>query len=66
MQAKTFKRSAIALALAAAFAVGAGVADRVGVHQATAATTGAPAVAPTPLSQSAAGVNAAEIGRAHV
>src|SRR5215467_3966904 len=61
MQAKTFRRSAIALALAAAFAVGAGVADRVGLHPAAAATTGAPAVAPTPLSQSAAGVNAAAL-----
>src|SRR5215813_8898633 len=61
MQAKTFRRSAIALALAAAFAVGAGVADRVGLHPATAATTGAPAVAPTPLSQAPATVNAAAL-----
>jgi len=61
MQAKTFRRSAIALALAAAFAVGAGVADRVGLHPATAATTGAPAVAPTPLSQAPAIVNAAAL-----
>jgi serine protease Do len=59
MQPRTFKRSAIALALAAAFAVGAGLADRVGLHPAAAATTGAPAVAPTPVSQAA--VNAAAL-----
>src|SRR5258706_495642 len=49
MQANTFKRSAVALALAAAFALGVGVADHVTLHPATAATAGAPAVAPTPL-----------------
>ncbi|HEV8551976.1 MAG TPA: DegQ family serine endoprotease [Casimicrobiaceae bacterium] len=54
MQANTFKRSAVALALAAAFAVGVGVADHVTLHPATAATTGAPAVAPTPLAQAPA------------
>jgi serine protease Do len=50
MQAKTFKRSAVALALAAAFALGIGVADRVG-FSATAATPSTPAVAPTPVAQ---------------
>ena len=54
MQANTFKRSAIALALAAAFALGVGVADRVTLHSAAAATTAAPAVAPTPIAPSAA------------
>lgn len=54
MQANTFKRSAVALALAAAFAVGVGVADRVTLHAASAATTAAPAVAPTPIAPSAA------------
>src|SRR5262249_50021576 len=61
MQAKTFRRSAVALALAAAFALGVGVADRVGLHPATAATTGAPAVAATPLAQAPAAVNAAAL-----
>jgi serine protease Do len=61
MQPRNFKRSAIALALAAAFAVGVGVADRVGLHSAAAATTGAPAVAPTPLSQAPGAVNAAAL-----
>jgi len=45
MQANLFKRSAIALAVAGAFATGVVVADRVGVHAATAAT--GPAVAVT-------------------
>jgi serine protease Do len=55
MQANMFKRSAVAvtLALAAAFAVGVGVADYVTLRPATAATTAAPAVAPTPLAPSA-------------
>ncbi|MDQ2962734.1 MAG: DegQ family serine endoprotease [Pseudomonadota bacterium] len=54
MQANTFKRSAVALALAAAFTLGIGVADHVALHPATAATTGAPAVVPTPLAQAPA------------
>ncbi|HEX8009489.1 MAG TPA: DegQ family serine endoprotease [Casimicrobiaceae bacterium] len=49
MQTKTFRRSAVALALAAAFTLGVGVADRVTLHSATAATT--PPVAPTPAVQ---------------
>jgi serine protease Do len=53
MQSNTFKRSAVALAVAAAFAVGVGVADHVTLHPATAATTAAPAVAPTPIAPSA-------------
>jgi serine protease Do len=61
MQANIFKRSAVALALAAAFAVGVGVADRVALHSASAATTGAPAVAPTPVAHSAAAVPAAAL-----
>jgi serine protease Do len=52
MQANTFKRSAVALAVAAAFAVGVAVADRVTLHTASAATAVAPAVAPTPIAQS--------------
>ncbi len=46
MQARTFKRSAIAIAVAGAFAVGVVTADRVSVHSAQAAstTTAAPAV----------------------
>jgi serine protease Do len=60
MQANTFKRSAVALALAAAFAVGVGVADRVALHPASAATV-APAVAPTPLARTAAAVPAAAL-----
>jgi serine protease Do len=60
MQANTFKRSAVALALAAAFAVGVGVADRVALHPASAATV-APAVAPTPLGRTAAAVPAAAL-----
>ncbi|HEX5864866.1 MAG TPA: DegQ family serine endoprotease [Casimicrobiaceae bacterium] len=54
MQANTFKRSAVALAVAAAFALGVGMSDHVALHPATAATTGAPAVAPTPLAQAPA------------
>ena len=54
MQANTFKRSAVALALAAAFALGVGMADHVALHPAAAATTGAPAVAATPLAQAPA------------
>jgi serine protease Do len=60
MQANTFKRSAVALALAAAFAVGVGVADRVALHPASAATV-APVVAPTPVARTAAGVPAAAL-----
>ena len=60
MQAKTFQRSAVALALAAAFALGVGIADRVG-FSATAATPSAPAVAPTPLAQSPAAVPTAAL-----
>ena len=55
MQARTFKRSAIAIAVAGAFAVGAFTADRISLHAAhaavtptaapAAATTGAPLVA---------------------
>ena len=59
MQANTFKRSAVALALAAAFTLGVGVADHVTLHPATAATVGAPAVAPTPLAQTPAALPAA-------
>ena len=46
MQARTFKRSAIAIAVAGAFAVGVVTADRVSLHSAQAAstTTAAPAV----------------------
>ena len=54
MQANTFKRSAVALAVAAAFALGVGMSDHVALHPATAATTGAPSVAPTPLAQAPA------------
>jgi serine protease Do len=54
MQTKTSRRSAVALALAAAFALGVGVADHVALHPATAATSGVPAVAPTPLAQAPA------------
>jgi serine protease Do len=52
MQANMFKRSALALALAGAFAVGVGLADHVTLHPATAATTATPAVAPTPVASS--------------
>jgi serine protease Do len=52
MQSNTFKRSAVALAVAAAFAIGVGVADHVTLHSATAATSAAPAVAPTPIAPS--------------
>jgi serine protease Do len=61
MQANTFKRSAVALALAAAFAIGVGVADRVALHSASAATSVAPAVAPTPVARTAASVPAAAL-----
>jgi serine protease Do len=61
MQANTFKRSAVALAIAAAFAVGVGVADRVTLHTASAATAVAPAVAPTPIAPSAAALPAAAL-----
>src|SRR5881394_1102279 len=61
MQANTFKRSAVALALAAAFTLGVGVADHVTLHPATAATAGAPAVAPTPLAQTPAALPAAAL-----
>ncbi len=62
MQANTFKRSAVALAIAAAFAVGVGVADRVALHTASAATAvAAPAVAPTPIAPSAAAVPTAAL-----
>ena len=54
MQANTFRRSAVALALAAAFAIGVGVADHVAPRLANATTTGAPAVAPTPVAASPA------------
>src|SRR5262245_62640166 len=54
MQAITFKRSVIALAIAGAFATGAVVADRVGLNPALAAPTPAVvAVAPTAGSVSA-------------
>ena len=49
METRTFRRSAIALALAAAFALGVGMADRVAFHSASAATAATPAVAPTPV-----------------
>ncbi|HEY2969841.1 MAG TPA: DegQ family serine endoprotease [Casimicrobiaceae bacterium] len=61
MQANTFKRSAVALALAAAFALGVGVADHVAMHPATAATAGAPAVAPTPVAPATAALPAAAL-----
>src|SRR6266536_1473671 len=61
MQANTFKRSAVALALAAAFALGVGVADHVALHSASAATAGAPAVAPTPLAPATAALPAAAL-----
>ena len=48
MQAKSFKRSAIALAIAGAFAFGAIGADHISVHTAQAASSAAPAVAQTP------------------
>jgi serine protease Do len=60
MQAKTFQRSAVALGLAAAFALGIGIADRVGIA-ATAATPPTPAVAPTPLAQAPAALPAAAL-----
>src|SRR5207344_1872351 len=46
MQARTFKRSAIAVAVAGAFAVGAVTADRISLRPAQAAVTPAVAVAP--------------------
>ena len=49
MQTKPFRRSAIALAIAAAFALGVAMADRVALYPASAATT--PPVAPTPVTQ---------------
>ena len=52
METKTLRRSAVALALAAAFALGVSVADHVALHPATAATS--PAVAPTPVAQPSA------------
>src|SRR5437899_5640908 len=61
MEANTFKRSAVALALAAAFALGVGVADHVALHSASAATAGAPAVAPTPLAPATAALPAAAL-----
>src|SRR5438874_2108777 len=61
MQANTFKRSAVALALAAAFTLGVGVADHVALHSASAATAGAPAVAPTPLAPATAALPAAAL-----
>jgi len=61
MQANTFKRSAVALALAAAFALGVGVADHVALHSASAATAGAPEVAPTPLAPATAALPAAAL-----
>ncbi len=48
MQAKSFKRSAVALAIAGAFALGAIGADRISMHTAQAASSAAPAVAQTP------------------
>jgi serine protease Do len=51
MQANTFKRNALVLALATAFAVGVAVADRVALHSASAATPVAAAVAPTPIAR---------------
>ncbi len=51
MQTKNFRRNAVVLALAAAFALGVTVADHVSLHAASAATT--PAVAPTPAQSSA-------------
>jgi serine protease Do len=60
MQAKTFKRNAVVLALAAAFALGVGLADRVTLHTASAATA-APSVAPTPVAASATAVPAAAL-----
>jgi serine protease Do len=61
MQANTFRRSAVALAIAAAFAVGVGVADRVGLHTASAANAVAPAVAPTPVVSTGAALPAAAL-----
>ncbi|MEP6943617.1 MAG: DegQ family serine endoprotease [Betaproteobacteria bacterium] len=53
MQSKSFKRSAVALAIAGAFAVGVTTADRVSMHPAQAASSltqsAPPAVAPTPV-----------------
>ncbi len=54
MQANRFRSSALALALAGAFALGVGLADRVTLHPASAATTAAPAVAATPVAPYAA------------
>ena len=51
MQTKHSRRNAVALALAAAFAIGVVVSDRVTLHSATAAP---PAVAPTPVPQNSA------------
>ncbi len=56
MQANTFKRSLIALAVAGAFATGAVVADRVGVNAAHAAPGSADAVAAAPVSAAATGL----------
>src|SRR5947207_6395574 len=61
MQANIFKRSAVALALAAAFGLGVGVADHVSLHPATAATPGTPAVAATPLASAPAAMPAAAL-----
>src|SRR5438046_7744319 len=48
MQARTFKRSAIALAIAGAFAVGAITADRISMHPAQAAATPATVATASP------------------
>jgi serine protease Do len=59
METKSFRRGALALALAAAFALGVGMADHVAFHSATAA--GTPAVAPTPVVQPSAATPAAPV-----
>ena len=54
MQTKTFRRTAVALAVAGAFAIGVVSADRIAFHQASAAVT----TAPTPVNATAPGVAA--------
>ena len=61
MQANIFKRSAVALAVAGAFALGAGVADHLALYPASAATPGTPAVAQTPLAPAPAALPAAAL-----
>src|SRR5262249_50533142 len=55
MQAKTFRRTAVAIAVAGAFAIGVVSADRISFRQASAAVT----TAPTPVAAAAAATTVA-------